>query len=640
MEKKHIFVNDFRSLSSKTRQIERLRTECQRCMDTELPAVHPKKSTTYMGISIFNLALMYRISGDRRYFDEAMRWIDTVVSYPDWGNAHLVNLDLSAAWILFGLSIGYDWLRDEMDEEYRKKVSAKLSRHARLIYEYAVSHDRDSWPIEYWQNHNWIDFTGLAAAGYALEGEDDNAPIYRKAALDDFTRVFSLMADDGSNYEGVVYWRYGGMWLFVYAYLIREMEGIDFFSSSGYLQNTFYYKLYQSSGSLHMGIDHGDCHDHYSSNPVCVYYLYASVYRDGYAQTVGNKILSEFFETEAFESKVKPGLAPEAGLELVWYDPTVEEKPLLDLPLSRFFPDLGLVGIRESWDDGSSVFSFKCSSPGGKKQWEHGVKLYKEGIGSLCLSHNHPDNQSFFLMKGDDYLTLEDGYDRNIYPGSHNTILVDGQYTDAVDCNDAYMASVKLRLEKDPGYDISEYYGEIESYREEDGFVMLSSRNERIYPLSLEMEKVQRKVFSRRMDYIVIIDALRSRKEHRYTVINNSDVYPEGKDGAYFYREHGASYHVFSDKPISMSHEDVYVKSLMTSQEPDNYVERFIKSLRHTSISGEKEQVFVHVLSYRKGIEASFDGSLLRVSADGREDRFNIQSGCVTAELDGKEYEF
>ena len=43
MEKKHIFVNDFRSLSSKTRQIERLRAECQRCMDTELPAVHPKK---------------------------------------------------------------------------------------------------------------------------------------------------------------------------------------------------------------------------------------------------------------------------------------------------------------------------------------------------------------------------------------------------------------------------------------------------------------------------------------------------------------------------------------------------------------------------------------------------------------------
>ncbi len=48
--------------------------------------------------------------------------------------------------------------------------------------------------------------------------------------------MFDLMAEDGSNYEGVTYWRYGGMWLFVYAHLLKVQEGIDYFQSSPYLK--------------------------------------------------------------------------------------------------------------------------------------------------------------------------------------------------------------------------------------------------------------------------------------------------------------------------------------------------------------------------------------------------------------------
>ena len=90
-----------------------------------LPEEHPKESTTYMGIAIPNLALAYCLSGDEEYLHQAKRFIRTVLSYEKWGNAHLVNVDLSASWILFGLSLGYDWLKPWLSSEEQKKVSDK-----------------------------------------------------------------------------------------------------------------------------------------------------------------------------------------------------------------------------------------------------------------------------------------------------------------------------------------------------------------------------------------------------------------------------------------------------------------------------------------------------------------------------------
>ena len=78
--------------------------------------------------------------------------------------------------------------------------------------------------------------TGLAAAGYALQGEDEAAAQYIQEAKEDFARVFALMPEDGSNYEGATYWRYGGMWLFVYAHLLKVQEGEDWFQKSEYLK--------------------------------------------------------------------------------------------------------------------------------------------------------------------------------------------------------------------------------------------------------------------------------------------------------------------------------------------------------------------------------------------------------------------
>ncbi|UKI50325.1 MAG: hypothetical protein L6U99_02480 [Clostridium sp.] len=72
------------------------------------------------------------------------------------------------------------------------------------------------------KNHNWINMTGLAACGYAIKDEFPKALSYIEIAEKDISTVFDCLADDGSDYEGVTYWRYGVLWLMIYADLYND----------------------------------------------------------------------------------------------------------------------------------------------------------------------------------------------------------------------------------------------------------------------------------------------------------------------------------------------------------------------------------------------------------------------------------
>lgn len=604
-----------RSISGPHRQpYRRLLEQADRYRDMVLPARHPKESTTYMGIAIVNLALAYRLSGEEKYLADAKRFMEAVLGYPEWGNAHLVNVDLSASWILFGLSLGYDWLKPFLDPEERRRVVQKLSHHAAVMSDYRRKTYGSGWSTNFYQNHNWINMTGLAAAGYALEGEDENAGRYIQEARENFERVFDLLAEDGSNYEGVTYWRYGGMWLFVYAHLLKTQEGVDYFQTCPYLRNTFYYRLYQSSGDLKCQMNYGDCHDRYSSHTACVYYKVAAEYQDGYAQKLGNLVTGEFLMEEAENSKVKPGILPEAAFEFLWYDPTVEERDFEDLPLTRYFPDLGLLSIRSGWDRGAKALSIKCGAPGGSKQWEKGWELYRrEGIRLLSLSHHHPDNLSYIFVRGGEYFTCEDGYNRNLMPDNHNVLLVDGAYTDASDVNDVYMSSVKKRMEEQQGaFSPQDYAGYVSALEVRGGTVLYRGETAGVYPATLGMKEVSRLLVTDALKFWVFVDVLHSDEPHIYSVICNTDLKGASADGGYDYLLPGGAIRcqVFSDRPIHARRYSQQVVSVMTTQEPDKVSQTDIETLRTESAQRERSQVFFECFT--------FSDTPTRVRAQGR----------------------
>ncbi len=584
---------------------QRLITQCERYFDVELPEVHPQKSTTFMGIAIMNLALCFRVSKEDKYLNEAKRWMNAVLGYEKWGNAHLVNLDLSASWILWGLSLGYDWLKDYLSDEERKAVFDKIAHHAEIIYQYKLESHGSGWSTNYYQNHNWINMNGLATAGYALAKEDKSYEKYCDLALENFEIVFDLMAEDGSNYEGVAYWRYGGMWLFVYAHLLKIQGGKDFFKESGYLKNTFYYRLYQSAGNFAVQHNFGDCHDVHSGHCPFVYYKVASEYKDGYAQKYANIILDKYLDEEAEESKIKPGIYPEAGLEFLFYDPSIEEKELSDLPKMRCFEDLGLVSIRDGWDEEARTFSMKCSYPGGKKQWENTLRILRdENIDAIGLSHHHTDNLSYIINKGREYFICEDGYNRNINADHHSVLLVDGLYSDAEGNNDAYKSSAKARVgENGKLWDlIDNYHGTIDYVTEKDGMVIVKATNTLIYPTALEMKEVSRTFISDNLNFVAFVDVFKSDKPHNYEIILNTNEVGEkvGENSfIYAFGKYGnVGYEVLAEDKIECKQYETMIKAVMTTQEPDNFCRVDIKTTRTATAQKVCNQTMVECINF------------------------------------------
>ena len=200
--KKYLFLGTEEvviGLLKKEKQLKRLVEEAKRLSEEKLTKEHPKGSSTFMGMGAINLSLTYLLTKQEKFLNQAKRWLLTGVGYKDWGHAHLVNVDLSASWLLFGYSLSFDWLRDYLSKEEKELIETKLLRQARIMYEYAIKEQGDSWSTNYWQNHNWINFTGLAAAGYLLRKKYPEANEWIEHCKKNFEIVFDAMPEDGSD---------------------------------------------------------------------------------------------------------------------------------------------------------------------------------------------------------------------------------------------------------------------------------------------------------------------------------------------------------------------------------------------------------------------------------------------------------
>lgn len=508
-------IEDWRAAAQTTHRarLDRLIDQANSYLDYMPPTEHPRETITYIGMAITNLALAFRLTDDERYLIRAREWIKVAIGYPHWGKAHMPDTDLDAGWLCFGLGLGYDWLRDFLPAGERDTMRAKLLWQGTLLYEFAVKTEGEWWSSAYWQNHNWICYTGLATAAYSLECENPETKEWSQRAVENFRTVLSLMAEDGSDYEGVVYWCYGFPWLLIASDLLQQKTGVDLHASE-FLRNTFYYRLYASAPNLIDTANFGDCHDRRSAHALCIYYRLASVYRNGYAQW-----LAEHFEKtgewgrERREGLLKPSSASHAFLEFLWYDPTVAPDPIPSLPTARVFPDLGLVSTRTDWSRNAAFVAFKCGKPNGEKAWTLGHALNRErGWNIVKTGHAHPDENSFIIARGTDYLAVDEGYSQKKQSCHHNTILVDGkgQYHEGV-------------------YNVADGLGSAWGGKLEDSFIgqsVVYARGQAAsaYDPSLTLDDFTRQMIVIDNKYIVLCDDLRSREPRRFDWLLQTDA--------------------------------------------------------------------------------------------------------------------
>lgn len=501
--------------STRRAAFRRLLEECERMRTMDLPQEHPLASITYFGPGSANLALAYRLTGQQHYLDELRRWIAPPLSFPHWGKANLPDHDLDAGWILHGLSLAYSWAGDALEPQEKEAVEAKLLLQGRRLYDFAVETEGGWWSSSYWQNHNWICYAGLATAGYALQDRYPEAREWTERAKENFALVLDHLPDDGSNNEGVVYWRYGVPWIASYLDVLRDQEDIDWFQRGSYLRETFWYRLYQAAPDLERIVDHGDCHDRRSGHPVALYRKLAAEYRIPQAQWLADLVDERFYWREAYESGVKPGVRPEAYQELLWLDPEVRPEGPESLPPQRFFPDLGLVVGRTSWDSDAAMVSFKASPGGGHKAWESSHAQRREnGWVTLNAGHHHPDAGTFVFLGEGSYLAVDEGYSSRKRTEHHNAILIDGN---------GFVNEDRYHVFENLPY---EHTAEILTTTLEDGFTHAVSECSAMYDPSLGVRRVRRHVVLTPGGALVVADDLRADREREWTWLLQLDNAP------------------------------------------------------------------------------------------------------------------
>lgn len=543
--------------TSKRNHFMRLCNQCKLYEKEVLPTEHPMKSITYFAMAAANLSLAYKLTGQKDFLTQARRWISQGVAYPHWGKAVKVDVDLSASWLLFGFGLCYNWIGDDLPPNEKQLLLDKLILQGTRMFEFAKTQKGGSWATNYWQNHNWIDYTGLAMAGYAIVSNYSKAQEWIDLSKDDLTQVYSLLADDGSDYEGIAYWRYGVIWLALYAQLALEKENINLFENCNFLKNTINYRIYQCAPDLEHNFNFGDCHDKRSGHTVALYYKLASVYKNPHAQWLANEVLEKMLWQEGYESGIKPGILPEAFLELLWYNPNIPQTPLSNLPNNAYFKDLGLFVYRTNWSKTTQAIAFKCASGGGHKQWQNACLLEEQrGYQIRSMGHHHPDANSFILINGNDYMITDEGYSSKKMAEHHNLIIVDNEGFEFDGDYDVYRELDKSRT------------AQIEEYTETESYFCLVAQSSKLYKKNLVLTFNQREFICSKNGYYIIADSLKSEKKHIYSQLFHFETEPSIVKNNCFVENGLSKMQIHCLNNVNLSHKTQIVSANPTSQEP------------------------------------------------------------------------
>ena len=326
---------------------------------------------------------------------------------------------------------------------------------------------------------------------------------------------------------------------------------------------------------------------------------------------------------EGKEGLVKPGVLPEAVLEFLWYDPRLEHAPLEELSLVKAYPDLGLVSSRTSWQSDATYLMFKCGSPGGNKAWAAGQAYNRtNNWQTISVGHDHPDANGFILIKGEDYLAVDEGYSRSKFSKHHSTLLVDGQ-----------------GQYKEGGYNAFRDLGPEWGGRLEAAFSLGSSsytRGEavRCYEAHLGLRQFTRQIIFEG-DAVFIYDTVRAGAAKQFDWQLQMDEVPKQISDNRFGIKAGESkmgIHVFEPQGFAHRYAEEEITANPTSAKPDWIIRRMQHALVLSPVEKTHETTFLVVLNLadfdiemleaRRGkvLNATREGkTLLTAFGDGRD---------------------
>lgn len=330
------------------------------------------------GPSITGLALTYHITGEEKWgriaISQALgKLIDPGSPYFDLNTPDGIGKRNSIQSSLVDQAICYDWcyplLSPEEKTEFRNLMVPQMRKNIDFKRAWRSFHNgmyAAAWPV--------------TAAIFALDGDEPftkDAWTFLKPELEDVLKTFDILFPDGEWPEGNDYNRHSTYPAIRIFLAIKSATGADFLSSSAHIKNTGKYIIYGAKANgLSLPCDDNDWPyvgpwEHWAL------LMLNEEFKDGFNQTFINHCPAERFKLEPQDQYAN----------LLWYDSTIKEKPLSDLPLSRIFIGKGLVMTRSNWEmdtqekrANSTWLSFHCGD-------YYGDHVHYD-INSFTISHN------------------------------------------------------------------------------------------------------------------------------------------------------------------------------------------------------------------------------------------------------------
>ena len=308
-------------------------------------------------------SLLYRITGEKRYAERAIREMEAVCAFPDWHPDHFLDTGVMCA----AVATGYDWLYDELSGETRGRIE-------RALYEKGMLPGLDVYEGRrgIWGDNNWSGVCngGLTAAAVAVAGVyPEDASRLISFALAGVEASMLSYAPDGGYVESPGYWSFGTQYM---QYMVASLDaacGRDYgvFSSPGFAASA-YFAAYFETEDCSWNFNDG------SRNRIdtsCITW---------FARRTGDPDLRCLRYTQ-----VERGIKPVTFFDVLWYDPDIS--PSLTMPLDAHFLNVGAVTMRNTWEDDATFVGF--------------------GGGSNSVAHGDLDIGNF-VIDGDGYRFLDD----------------------------------------------------------------------------------------------------------------------------------------------------------------------------------------------------------------------------------------
>jgi hypothetical protein len=354
-------------------------------------------------LHIPTLALVYRISGERKYAEQGIDLMIASARMTAWNaDEFLATAEMTAA-----VGIGYDWLYHAMSPPQRDAVRQGLVRNG-LRAGLKAYKDDDGWTRV---QHNWnlVCNGGMIVGALAvLDEEPQTAQALLGEARRSIRDGLAAFAPDGGWEEGPSYWTYATRYTALALASLQTALGTDWsLRKAPGLGAIGLFRIY-AAGPTDLAFNFGD-----SSAAVG-----NSAALGWFAQTYNRP------EYAAFEQKE---IGRDVGaFDLVWYRGAVDEKTIARLPLDAVFNGVGVVSMRSAWNDPNALY---IAAKGGSNQAHHGHldqgSFVLDALGERWAIDMGSDN---YELK--DYFGSKRGQYYRVMTRGHNTITIDNHNQD------------------------------------------------------------------------------------------------------------------------------------------------------------------------------------------------------------------